>query len=181
MSLSAERKEQFTEAFEMLGKKADAVDENTMGVIMRSLGQNPSSDEVSELFKKHSGGNKTVGVNAVLAAAGEFETAAAGKDLTAAMKEAFAVFDKDKTGQISTAELRHVVAGLGEKFDEEEIDQMMKEADSDNSGTINYKDFVAVLVRPVKVPPKVDIPEDLLPYMHLDKKKKGKEDDATAD
>lgn len=103
MALSAERAEQFKEAFEILGNKADTVDETTMGIIMRSLGQNPSGGEVSELFKKHAGGAKAVGVDAVLAAAGEFEAASAGKDLKTAMKEAFAVFDKDKTGKVSAA------------------------------------------------------------------------------
>ena len=104
MALSAERTEAFKEAFDLIGtNKAETVDERTMGIIMRSLGQNPASDEVSALFKKHSGGSKAVGVEAVLAAAGEFEATMAGKDLKADMKEAFAVFDKDKSGKISAA------------------------------------------------------------------------------
>ena len=76
MALSAARAEQFGEAFEVLGNKAASVDEHMLGVIMRSLGQNPSNDEVSALFKKH-GGSK----EAVLAAAGEFEAGLAGARL----------------------------------------------------------------------------------------------------
>ena len=58
---------------------------------------------------------------------------------------------------------------------------MMKDADSDDSGGIEYAEFAAVLMKPTAIPPKVDIPEELLPYMHLDKKKKDKQDEATAE
>ena len=81
------------------------------------------------------------------------------------LQEAFAVFDKEKVGKISAAELRGVIVNLGEKVDEDEIEEMMKEADDDGSGFIDYKEFVAVLMRPVSIPPRVDLPEHLKPYI----------------
>ena len=103
MPLTAERKAQFEEAFEILGKKAAEVDRNTMGDIMRSLGQNPMDSEVKELFEKVAGGAQLVTCEKVLAAATEFEDRMGGTDQLAAIREAFAVFDKDKTGSISAA------------------------------------------------------------------------------
>ena len=88
------------------------------------------------------------------------------------LREAFAVFDKEKEGKISAAELRQVISNLGEKVDEDEIEDMMKEADRDGSGAIDYAEFVNVLMRPVKIPPRVDIPEHLKPFMADAKKKK---------
>ena len=53
--------------------------------------------------------------------------------------DAFQVFDKDQNGFISSAELRHVMTNLGEKLTEEEVDEMISEADKDGDGQINYK------------------------------------------
>ncbi|KAG4305566.1 hypothetical protein PORY_001122 [Pneumocystis oryctolagi] len=45
------------------------------------------------------------------------------------IREAFKVFDKDGNGVISAAELRHVMTNLGEKLTDEEVDEMIREAD----------------------------------------------------
>ena len=39
------------------------------------------------------------------------------------------VFDRDGNGFISAAELRHVMTNLGEKLTDEEVDEMIREAD----------------------------------------------------
>lgn len=48
------------------------------------------------------------------------------------------VFDKNKDGLISSSELRHVMTNLGERLSEEEVDDMIKEADLDGDGMVNY-------------------------------------------
>merc|ERR1719385_553370 len=48
--------------------------------------------------------------------------------------EAFKVFDRDGNGFISAAELRHVMTNLGEKLTDEEVDEMIREADVDGDG-----------------------------------------------
>ena len=103
MPLGEARTEQFVEAFEVLGKRAPTVDRETMGSIMRALGQNPSNDEVKELFDKVAGGASTITCDSLLIAAGEFEEQSLRTDPKAALHEAFKVFDKDNTGSISAA------------------------------------------------------------------------------
>lgn len=49
------------------------------------------------------------------------------------------VFDKNNDGLISSKELRHVMTNLGEKLSEEEVDDMIKEADLDGDGMVNYE------------------------------------------
>lgn len=63
------------------------------------------------------------------------------------------------------SELRHVIANIGEKVDEDELEDMMKEADKDGNGKIDYNEFVATVLKPVDVPPQVLIPPELKPYM----------------
>lgn len=60
------------------------------------------------------------------------------KDSDQELREAFMVFDKDGSGKISSAELRHVMTNLGEKLTDEEVDEMMKEADINGDGEIDY-------------------------------------------
>lgn len=68
------------------------------------------------------------------------------------------MFDKDGNGYISAAELRHVflfialvftlqvMTNLGEKLTDEEVDEMIKEADVDGDGQINYEEFVKMML-----------------------------------
>ena len=50
-----------------------------------------------------------------------------------------------------SSELRKMVANLGEKLEEEELDEMMEELDPNNSGYVNYHEFVKKVV--AKPPP----------------------------
>ena len=163
MPLSEERRADFVEAFDILGKKKAAVDKGLFGVILRSLGQNPTNDEINALFTKHSNGSE-IDQDGTVAAAAEVEEQMAGTP-AADLKEAFAVFDKEKVGKISAAELRHVIANLGEKVDDDELEEMMLEADKDNNGTIDYSEFVNVLFKPPDVPKRQPVPEHLKPFM----------------
>lgn len=49
------------------------------------------------------------------------------------------MFDKNNDGLISSLELRHVMTHLGEKLSEEEVDDMIKEADLNGDGVVDYK------------------------------------------
>ena len=63
------------------------------------------------------------------------------------IREAFRVFDKDGNGYISAAELRHVMTSLGEKLTEEEVEEMIIEADTDGDGQLNYEGLLDCLSR----------------------------------
>ena len=67
------------------------------------------------------------------------------------IREAFRVFDKDGNGFISAAELRHVMTNLGEKLTDEEVDEMIREADIDGDGQVNYEGmYKFILIEIVK-------------------------------
>merc|ERR1711953_377042 len=61
---------------------------------------------------------------------------------TAELKEAFDEFDKGGSGSISTNELLHVMRAMGENPTEDDVLNLMMEADLDGSGTIEFPEFL---------------------------------------
>ena len=55
------------------------------------------------------------------------------------IREAFRVFDRDGNGLITAAELRYFKNNLGEKLTDEEVDEMIGNADIDGDGQVNYE------------------------------------------
>jgi calmodulin len=80
-------------------------------------------------------GNGTIDFQEFLTMMAHSQTDDADGDL----REAFSVFDKDNSGKISAAELRHVMTNLGEKLTDEEVDEMIREADIDGDGQVNFE------------------------------------------
>lgn len=58
-------------------------------------------------------------------------------DEEAELRAAFEVFDQDGSGTISADEMRRVMKSIGEELTDAEIDEMIKEADTDGNGTID--------------------------------------------
>lgn len=64
------------------------------------------------------------------------------------IREAFKVFDRDNNGFISAAELRHVMTSIGEKLTDDEVDEMIREADQDGDGRIDCMVPVTLFLMP---------------------------------
>ncbi len=55
---------------------------------------------------------------------------------------AFKLFDKEGNGLININDLKHIMLTCGNNFSETEINDLLKEADIDMDGYINYEEFV---------------------------------------
>jgi calmodulin len=143
--LTEEQIAEFKEAFSLFDKDGDgSITTKELGTVMRSLGQNPTEAELQDMINEvDADGNGTIDF-------GEFLNLMARKmkdtDSEEELKEAFRVFDKDQNGFISAAELRHVMTNLGEKLTDDEVDEMIREADVDGDGQINYEEFVKMMM-----------------------------------
>ncbi|KAL1463786.1 hypothetical protein WDU94_015499 [Cyamophila willieti] len=142
--LNEDQVAEFKEAFMLFDKDEDGkVTVAELGVVMRSLGQRPTETELRDMVNEvDQDGNGTIEFNEFLQLMSKKMKGAEGED---ELKEAFKVFDKNNDGKISSLELRHVMTHLGEKLSEEEVDDMIKEADLNGDGVVDYKEFVTIL------------------------------------
>ena len=56
--------------------------------------------------------------------------------------DVFKSFDKDGNGYVSASELRSIMMSLGEILTDVEVDEMIREADTNGDGQIDYDEFV---------------------------------------
>lgn len=142
--LTEEQIAEFREAFSLFDRDGDgSITTKELATVIRSLGQNPTEAEIQDMINEvDTDGNGTIDFR-------EFLDLMAHKmkdfDSDEELREAFKVFDKDQNGYISAAELRHVMINLGEKLTEEEVEMMIKEADTDGDGQVNYEEFVRMM------------------------------------
>jgi len=67
------------------------------------------------------------------------------KEETENFREAFMLFDKDRGGDISIDELGDVMRSLGQRPTEEELRDIINEVDRDNTGTIDFNEFLTLM------------------------------------
>lgn len=67
------------------------------------------------------------------------------KDSREEILKAFRLFDDDETGKISFRNLKRVAKELGENMTDEELQEMIDEADRDGDGEINEDEFLRIM------------------------------------
>ena len=60
--------------------------------------------------------------------------------------EALKLFDEDKDGKLSVQEFRYAMTQMGDQMKEEEVDDMIKEADSGQTGYVEIKEYTKFLL-----------------------------------
>ncbi|XP_029634784.2 neo-calmodulin-like [Octopus sinensis] len=143
--LSSDEIEEYREAFTMFDRDKDGrITAKELGTVLRSLGQNPTEVELRDMINEVDiDGNGTIEFNEFL------EMMMKCKSETNERQEvtdAFKVFDTNKDGFINASELRHVMMNLGEKLTDKEVEDMIREADADGDGRIDYEEFIRILM-----------------------------------
>ncbi|KAK4760023.1 hypothetical protein SAY87_023154 [Trapa incisa] len=117
-----------------------------LGSLLRSLGLKPSPDQLESLIHK-----ADLNSNGLI----EFSefVALVEPDLVTSkcpysedqLRRIFKMFDRDGNGYITAAELAHSMANLGHALTAEELTGMIREADTDGDGCINFQEFAQAI------------------------------------
>ena len=144
-NLSEEKITEFRAAFELFDKDRDgSITTKELGTVMRNLGQNPSEEELKQMIREVDlDGSGTIDFKEFLCL---MVKKMKGNDTEEELLEAFKVFDRDGNGYITSHELRHIMTNLGEGLSPEEVEEMIREADLDNDGQIDYDEFVKMMM-----------------------------------
>uniref|UniRef100_A0A673U814 Myosin light chain 9 n=1 Tax=Suricata suricatta TaxID=37032 RepID=A0A673U814_SURSU len=68
-----------------------------------------------------------------------------GTDPEDVIRNAFACFDEEASGFIHEDHLRELLTTMGDRFTDEEVDEMYREAPIDKKGNFNYVEFTRIL------------------------------------
>lgn len=117
------------------------VESSNVGQVLRSCGLNPTKAEVEKVKRDlDPNGNKRISFEEFVPVMMSFRSRKH-KYGQESFIDSLKVFDNDGSGTISSGELRHVLTSLGERLRDEDVDTLIQGFE-DNTGQINYEDFV---------------------------------------
>ena len=142
--LSEEQRQEIKEAFDLFDTDGSgSIDSKELKVAMRALGFEPKKEDIKRMIAELDvEGNGTIEFTPFLDL---MTLKMAERDPREEMLKAFRLFDEDETGKISFKNLKRVAKELGENMSDDEIQEMIDEADRDGDGEINEDDFVRIM------------------------------------
>ncbi|KAF7277939.1 troponin C, isoallergen Bla g 6.0101-like isoform X1 [Rhynchophorus ferrugineus] len=138
---------QIFDSFDLEKKGEISVD--MIGQILDMLGHQQSPDELNKIIKEiDEDGNGVMSFEefAHLAARFLVEEEEDVEAILRELKDAFRLYDKEGLGYISVDLLRDILKELDDKLSPSDLNEMIKEIDTDNSGTVDWDEFKAMMI-----------------------------------
>lgn len=154
---------EYQEAFNLFDNRGDGkIQQQQIAECLRALGQNPTEADVKKFTHQLKSDDRISFevflpiyqvINSTLPAPNfiinekSFQAISKqrSEDTADDFTEGLRHFDKDASGFISSAELRHLLTTLGEKLSDDEVEQLMNNQE-DSQGNVNYEEFVRMVM-----------------------------------
>jgi calmodulin len=143
LAVPEDKLKEYKEAFDMFDvDKSGHITANELFKVMKNMGNDLSLKDIKQMIAElDNDGSGEIGFN-------EFITFIQRTQVHEEISEeeevirAFETFDRDGSGSISCAEFRYILTSLGDRFSEEEVDEVFKEADLNEDGKLDFREFV---------------------------------------
>jgi len=145
-SITEDEMDDIKERYELFDKKGDGkVDAAQILDVLRACGLNPMATEVEKVVRE----SNLEGTRVELAVfCGIYEQVARqpGQVTFEDCVEAFKTFDRDNTGQMSSAELRQLLVNIGDTLTDAQADVIVGPHEDSEKGTIGYVQLIKSLM-----------------------------------
>ena len=112
-------------------------------IAMRALGFEPKKEEIKKMIAEtDKEGIGTISFEEFFAI---MSVKMSEKDEKEEILKAFKLFDDDDTGSISLNNIKRIAKELGENLIDDELQEMLDEADHDGDGEINKEEFLKMM------------------------------------
>lgn len=116
---------------------------------MRALGFEPKKEEIQKIIDNVKSRSKKSSTEPDQITLNQFidimSAKLVDKDAKEEIYKAFRLFDDDSTGKISFKNLKRVAKELGESITDDELQEMIAEADLDGDGQVNEDEFFRIM------------------------------------
>ncbi|XP_050724541.1 myosin regulatory light chain sqh-like [Eriocheir sinensis] len=131
--------QEFKEAFNMIDQNRDGfIDKDDLHDMLASLGKNPTDDYLEGMMNEAPG---PINFTMFLTLFGD---RLQGTDPEDVIKNAFGCFDETNQGYINEEYLRELLVSMGDRFTDEDVDEMYREAPIKNT-MFDYVEFTRIL------------------------------------
>ena len=134
--------EEYQEIFDSYDVNGNgAIDKKEMDAVVERLGQPATSKQIQKVFDELGSTSQQITFDEFIEFIKKYHLSK-NKNSTDEIIGAFQVFDKNHNGVLSLSEFKHILMDLGQKFTEEEVNEIFNESDLNKDGNLNYKEFV---------------------------------------
>ncbi|XP_063360003.1 troponin C, isoallergen Bla g 6.0101-like isoform X1 [Cydia amplana] len=130
-------------------EKKGIISTDMIGTILEMLGHEIDDDSLKEIIDEvDEDGSGELEFSEFCKLAAQFLTEDEEPDseaMTAELREAFRLYDKEGNGYITTDVLREIFKELDASIPKDDLDAMIEDIDSDGSGTVDFEEFLEVM------------------------------------
>ena len=144
-NISSNKEKEFKNIFDKYDSNKDGnVNSDELANILKAININVSDEEIKEIIEEiELEGNNEINFENFISIVNRREKDV---DTKEEVLNAFKFFDKEGNGLININDLKYIMINVSKNLSEAEIDDMLKEADLDMDGFINYEEFIRSLL-----------------------------------
>merc|ERR1712146_279601 len=144
--LDESEKAEIKEAFDLFDTDGSGnIDIKELTIAMKALGCEPKPGEIEKMIGEvDDDGSGEIGYPEFLTM---MTNKILNKDPKDDMVKAFRLFDDDETGSVTLKNLKRVARETGQTLSDEELEEMLADADKDGDGVLNEEEFLAMMKR----------------------------------
>ena len=144
-NIVSDKEKEIKDIFDKYDSNRDGnVTSDELANILKAINLDVSDEEIKEIIEElELEGNNEINYENFVSIVNRREKDV---DTEEEVLKAFKFFDKEGNGLININDLKHIMITVSKNLSEPEIDDMLKEADLDMDGFINYEEFIRSLL-----------------------------------